>query len=588
MPVAASTERPREQVARLTKERDEYKRLYLDVLEKCRRLELGLLGQKRERFVAGGAQGVLPEVLRLLAPAAVAPPEEKSRVPEHDRRKPTGRHPLPAELKRVSIEAIPEEVQRLGLDAFDRLGEDRSEVVERRTAAWIVVETVRPKFVLKGKPGQATVEPGVPPIASTPTVPPSEPTSSPAPSSAAVPPAAAVTAPEPQVQLAATTAAQVARPDPSLEVPGAPGRILQAPAPDLPIPRGMAGPALLAETIVRRWQDSLPLNRLEGIYAREGLSLAKSTIGQWHQELAQLVKPLVDAMWKDALESSPYLCVDATGVLVLQKEKCSRGHFFVVVAPERHVLFKYSPEHTQKAVSTFLQGYRGHLVLDAHTVYEHLFREGAIECGCWSHVRRYFFKALSTDEPRASRALALITHLFLLEREYATAPPDERKRLRQQKAKPIVEAFFAYCDAEALTVLDHTPISIAIRYARNQRDALMRFLEDGRLPCHNNWSERQLRRQAVGRKAWLFVGSDVGGETNATWVTLLASAQLHELEPGGYLRDLLILLPWWPKHRLLELAPMNWKQTSQRPEVQALLEDNVYRRAHLGLLDPKP
>jgi transposase len=350
----------------------------------------------------------------------------------------------------------------------------------------------------------------------------------------------------------------------------------------------MAGPALLAETIVRRWQDSLPLNRLEQIYAREGLQLARSTIGHWHMELAQLVKPLIEAMWKDALENSPYLCVDATGVLVLQKEKCRRGHFFVVVAPERHVLFAYSPEHTQKAVSRFLDGYRGFLVLDAHVVYEHLFRDGATECGCWSHVRRYWFKALLTEEPRAQRGLTLIQQIFLLEREYATSPPDERQRLRQQKTKPIVEAFFALCDAESLTVLDHTPISIAIRYARNQREALLRFLEDGRLPCHNNGSERALRREAVGRKAWLFVGSDDGGETNATWVTLLASCQPHDVEPFGYLRDLLILLPWWPKHQILDLAPMNWKRTIARPDVQALLAANVYRQVHLGVLGPKP
>jgi transposase len=563
VPSTSPVEPLRSQVVRLAAERDEYKRLYLSTLEICRRLERGLLGQKRERFVAGEAQAVLPEVLKLLVPAASTPAEETTRVPEHTRAKPTGRHPPPGELPRVEIETIPLEVQHRGLDAFERIGEDRSQVIERRTAAWIVVETVRPKFVPKASPDASptAIEPPVPPASLTPesTFP---------------------------ARAAPLSSAQPGGRDRSLEAPGAPGRILQAPAPELPIPRGMAGPGLMAETIVRRWQDSLPLNRLEQIYTREGLPLAKSTIGQWHGELAQLVRPLVDAMWKDALEHSPYLCVDATGVLVLQKEKCRRGHFFVTVAPERHVLFAYSPEHTQKAVSQFLDGYRGFLVLDAHVVYEHLFREGATECGCWAHVRRYFFKALLTDEPRARRALTLIQKLFLLEREYATSPPDDRRRLRQERAKPIVAEFFALCDAEALSVLDHTPIAIAIRYARNQREALQRFLDDGRLPCHNNISERALRRQAVGRKAWLFVGSDRGGEINATWVSLLASCQMHGLEPLGYLRDLFIVLPGWPISKVLELAPMNWKQTSERPEVKALLDSNVYRQVHLGLLEP--
>ncbi len=578
MPSTAPVETLRGQVARLTSERDEYKRLYLSVLETCRRLEQGLLGQKRERFVTGDAQAVLPEVLKLLVPAAVPAEPKTTEVPGHTRAKPTGRHPPPEELPRVTVETLSPEVQRLGLDAFERIGEDRSEVVERRIAGWVVVETIRPKLVPKAPSSESliTVEPAV--TQTPPTL------DSPAPATASPAEPGAV---EDGAQAAATSRpAQPDGQDRSLALGGAPGRILQAPAPELSIPRGMAGPALLAETIVRRWQDSLPLNRLEQIYAREGLRLAKSTIGNWHSELAKLVRPLLDAMWEDALEHSPYLCVDATGVLVLQKEKCRRGHFFVVVAPERHVLFAYTPEHTQKAVSRFLDGYRGFLVLDAHTVYEHLFRDGATECGCWSHVRRYFFKALLTDEPRARRALTLIQQLFLLEREYATAPPDERRRLRQEKAKPFVDAFFALCDAEALTVLDHTPISIAIRYARNQREALQRFLDDGRLPCHNNISERALRRQAVGRKAWLFVGSDQGGETNASFVSLLASCQHHELEPVAYHRDLLILLPGWPVSRVLELAPMNWKQTVQRPEVKAILDANVYRQVNLGILKP--
>jgi transposase len=134
-------------------------------------------------------------------------------------------------------------------------------------------------------------------------------------------------------------------------------------------------------------------------------------------------------------------------------------------------------------------------------------------------------------------------------------------------------------------LLDETPIAKAVGYARNQRDALMRFLEDGRLPIHNNFSERQLRREAIGRRNWLFLGTDEAGEVNATFVSLLASCRLHEIEPWGYLRDLLCLLPSWPKKRVLELAPAYWKKTLENEATQQLLAANAFRRVSLGTLN---
>jgi transposase len=363
--------------------------------------------------------------------------------------------------------------------------------------------------------------------------------------------------------------------------------VLQAPALELPLPRSLCGPGMLADTLVRRWQDHLPLHRLERIYGREGLELPRSTVCDWHAQAALLVKPLIEAMWKDALTHSAYLCIDATGVLVQDLEKCRRAHFFVVVAPQRHVLFGYQPQHDSAAVDALLAGYKGLLVADAHAVYDHLYLTGdVIEVGCWAHARRYGFKALDTDSTRARHGLSLIQALFLFERQHAQTPPEEKLRLRQREAQPLVEAFFRYCDEEALKVVDETPIAKAIGYARNQREALERFLSDGRLPIHNNHSENALRREAVGRKNWLFLGSDEGGAVNATFVTLLASCQLHGLEPLGYLRDLLCLLPDWPVQRVLELAPVNWRTTVQRTEVRAALDANVFRQAALGLLTP--
>jgi hypothetical protein len=155
--------------------------------------------------------------------------------------------------------------------------------------------------------------------------------------------------------------------------------------------------------------------------------------------------------------------------------------------------------------------------------------------------------------------------------------------VRRQKARPIVENFFEWCDAQVGVVLDETPISAGITYARNQRVALQRFLDDGRLPARNNISELNLRRQVVERRNWLFVGSDDGGITNSRFVSLLASARLHDIEPLGYIRDLFCVLPSWPQVRVLELAPAYWKQTLQQRETQEKLAANVFRRVLLDL-----
>ena len=507
-----------EQVCR---ERDEYKKLYVDLIELCRKLELGIL-QKRERFEPNDAQLSLAILKAMGAgqPADAQQPAPKTQVPAHERQKPTGRKPLPENLPRVDIEVLPPEVEQHGLDAFIKIGEDVTETVEQRPASIVVVRVHKPKFVPKS----------------------------------------------------AETVTERA--------------VLQALPPELPIPRGLAGPGLLAGSIVRRWQEHQPLHRLERTYGREGLELARSTMCGWHAELSRLVAPLIEEMWGDAF-TAPYLCTDATGVLVQALEKCRNAHFFVVAAPDKHVLFGYTPKHNSAAVDKLLGGYKGYLVADAHVVYDHLYAKGKIiEVACWAHARRYFFKALASDPTRARHVLAMIQALFLLERTRATATPDVRLAMRVAEAKPIVKAFFEWCDAEAPLVLDETPISKGIGYARNQRAALERFLTDGRLPLHNNFSERALRREAIGRKNWLFVGSDDGGEVNANFVSLLASCQLHDIEPFAYLRDLFCLLPSWPRKRVLELAPAYWKRTVVDPATQQLLDANIYRSVSLGLLEP--
>ena len=506
------------------RERDEYRALYLDTMEQCRKLERGILASKSEKLPPSDDQlslGVLAMVLderqRAALDEALDAAKTDQEVKAHTRKSPTGRKPLPDFLPRVDITVLPPEVEKKGLDAFERIGEDVSETIERRPASMVVARVIRPKFIPKDR------------------------------------------------ERGGVTKVAIAEP---LE---------------LPIPRGLAGPGMLADTIVKRWQDHMPLNRLEDMYGRDGLELARSTIGGWHAALAEVVKPLLAAMREDAFKQ-PYLCTDATGVLVQQKERCRTGHFWVLVAPGRHVLFEFTRDHSSDAVDDVLAGYQGYLVADAHVVYDHLYATGdVVEVNCWAHCRRYFFKALESDPTRAKAALDLIGALFRIERSIADAPRKKKEGIRDKRSRPIVDAFFSWCDAEVGAVLDETPISKGIRYARNQRVGLSRFLDDGRLPIHNNMSELALRREAVGRKNWLFVGSDDGGAVNATFTSLLASCRMHGVEPWTYLRDIFCIVAHVPEHRMIDLAPLNWRETVARPEVQAMLDANRFRRVTLDL-----
>lgn len=263
------------------------------------------------------------------------------------------------------------------VDAFVRIGQEVSEVVEHRPASLVVVRIVRPRFLRKDH----------------------------------------------------------TKVDDSTEHPES--GVLFADPPERPIVRGIAGPGLLAKTIVFRWQDCLPLHRQEKIHARDGLDLARSTMCGWHEQLADLVERLVEAMRRDAF-TQPYLCVDATGVLVQAKEQCRKAHFWVMVAPERHVIYGFSDKHDSAAVGRLLAGYKGHLVADAATVYDHLYKSGdMIEVGCYAHCRRYFHQALGSDPTRAEHALSLIRALYKVERGIQTETRKKREDTRRQKSRTL-------------------------------------------------------------------------------------------------------------------------------------------------------
>jgi transposase len=310
--------------------------------------------------------------------------------------------------------------------------------------------------------------------------------------------------------------------------------------------------------------------------------LARSTLGGWVEGSVSLLSRIVEAMWADARERAPVAIGYATGVLVQAKDECKRCHFYVVVVPQQHVLFRFTKKNNGASVAELLQGFK-RLHVDASSVYHELFRRDpdVVEVGCWAHARRKFFNALELDRERAVIGIGLIGMLYdrhNAARDPSTGVVDGDKRAAL--ARPILARLLRWVRAERRSAPPDSPLQQALGYIVRQRRALYRFLLDGRLRLDTNPAELELRRQVVGRKNWLFCGSDAAAHWNTTVVSLVASCQMHGLEPWAYLRDVLTLLPVWDQTRVLELSPKCWAQTRQQPESVQLLDDlDLLRRA---------
>jgi hypothetical protein len=367
--------------------------------------------------------------------------------------------------------------------------------------------------------------------------------------------------------------------------------IVTAPMPPRIIERSYATPSLLAHIASDKFCDGLPLHRQEDRFARLGVPIDRGTMCRWLEEVGGKVgATIVEAMRKEALGSAHCIATDATGIRVQpeprkdkQSQPCRRAHFFVQIADADHVFFEFTPEETSDVVERMFAGYTGFVQADAKSVFDVLFRvvedrarpleeaapkRGAacVEIGCWSHARTKFWEtAVATQDVVAREALARIMRMFRLDAMWKNRLPDVRKDLRDRYLREHVVSFFAFVE-QAFAEAQHRRgmLRSALGYCRNQQAALMRFLDDGALEMTNNRSERQLRRVATGRQAWLFVGSDLHGLTSGYLLTLIASARLHRLDPEVYLRDVFCLLPQWPRDRYLELAPRYWRITRAR------------------------
>lgn len=357
-----------------------------------------------------------------------------------------------------------------------------------------------------------------------------------------------------------------------------------ADAPKTLLPRSLAAPSLLAHLVVARHNDGLPLNRIEEILRREGAGVDRGTMCRWLESLGTSLGPLVEAMRREALATAFCISTDATGIRVQPKKQatpsrrerraCKRGHYFVLIADRASVLYVYTEKETSAAVREMLRGYGGYVQADAKSVYDILYRpspepedDGRVctEVGCWSHARRRFWEALIAGTRDAREGLARISRIFELDRSWAHAPPADIKKRRDHFLRPHVQAFFEWVDSLwGDGKLERGLLRSALGYAHRNKDALMRFLDDGRLAMTNNHAERNLRRVATTRNAALFIGSDDHGVSASRLMSLVASAKLHGLDPEAYLRDLIRVLPHWPEDRILELAPRSWLQTRAR------------------------
>ena len=359
--------------------------------------------------------------------------------------------------------------------------------------------------------------------------------------------------------------------------------VATAPMPDETFPRSLAAPSMLAHIIAEKHLQGLPLYRLEDRYSREGESIDRGTMCRWLENAgATAGSTVIEAAKKEALAKAFCLATDATGVAVQpipredkKRQACRRAHFFVQIADRDHVFFEFTPRETSATVAQMFKGFDGYVQADAKSVYDILFRppDGEVvvenrrlEVGCWVHGRRRLWEAAIVLKSEVAReGLFRIKRIYDVDRNWRGRPPDEIKRLRNIHVRPLVEAFFAWVAVEYEKVLlARGPLRSAFGYLSRHKEALMRFLDDGRLRLDNNHSETELRKIATGRKAWLFVGSDDHGTSAGHLFSLIASARLHRLDPEEYLRDLFRVLGHWPRDRYLELAPKYWATTRAR------------------------
>ena len=355
--------------------------------------------------------------------------------------------------------------------------------------------------------------------------------------------------------------------------------VVQAPAPARLIEGGLPTEATVAQVLVSKYADHLPLYRQAQIYARQGVGLDRSTLADWVGRAAFLLRPVRDRLF-DQLKASPKLFADETTAPVLDpgRGQTKTGQLFAYVRDDRPwggsdppgVVCRYAPDRKAERPIAHLAGYCGVLQVDGYGGYKVLARQNAVQLAfCWSHVRRRFYElAQSGPAPIATEALARIAALYRIEAEISGKRPEERRAIRQQHSRPLVEAFHPWLRAKLALISQKTKLAEAIRYALSRWDGLCLFLDDGRVEIDNNTVERAIRPLALNRKNALFAGSDGGAEHWAVIASLIETCKLIGVDPHAYLADIITrIVNGHPQSRIDELLPWAYPVTSPLRDV---------------------
>ena len=340
--------------------------------------------------------------------------------------------------------------------------------------------------------------------------------------------------------------------------------IAAAAKPPQPIDRGLPGPSLLAHVITSKLGDHLPLYRLERIFARQQVDVARSTMCAWMRAAGEMVRPLV-ALMSERVKASRVIHTDDTPVPIQSPgaAPCRKGRVWCYLgdAANPYVVYDYTPDRTRDGPAAWLRDYRGYLQADAFSGYDGIYSGGAVtEVACWAHARRKFYDAQDSDARRAAEMLALVGRLYAVEREAKDFDDAARLALRQTKSAPVLAEIKAWLDGEGEIVLPRSPMAQAITYARNQWSALVVYATEGFLAIDNNAAERAMKRVAIGRKNWLFAGNDDAAASHARLWSLIASCERHAVDPQRYLTSVLATLPTTSTEDLVQFLPDVWQK----------------------------
>ncbi len=333
--------------------------------------------------------------------------------------------------------------------------------------------------------------------------------------------------------------------------------------------RCLLAPSMFAHVLMLKYGFGIPFFRCEEMLAKDGIDLGRAEMCRYAEDAGATLGAIVLAMRDDSMKAF-CLATDATGVAIQpeplpdrSRQPCRKGHFFVVLADRDHVFFEYEAKHNSAAVCDMFRGYSGYVQADAHAIYDALYRGDAvgsgvdppIEVACWSHARRNTLEAAACKHELGREGLLRLRVVFEHEALWVKLPPAKILVMRQRVLAPLVDDFFAWCRVEHEQHRERGLVSAAFGYAIRQETALRRFLADGRLSFTKNDSERALRHIAIGRKNWLFFGSDDHATAAANLFSLIASCKLHALDAETYLAEIIRVMPHWPRDRYLRARP---------------------------------